>query len=960
MRSHAARRVLHCALLLGFAASRTTAQVASSNVDWPYYGNDLGGMRYADIDQINSATVSLLQPAWIFYTGIVGDETSFESQPIVSGGALYVTSPHGHVFALDATTGAVKWAYTPDMPPLSKLAYCCGQVNRGVAVGGGKVYVAQLDANLVALDAGTGAVAWKIAVDPWQAAWTETMAPLYVNGKVIVGASGGEYMRRGHVSAYDAATGKMVWRFYTAPGPGELGNDTWAGESWRTGGATVWTTPVADTQLGLLYITTGNAAPDENGSRRAGMNLFSCSVVALNLDTGAYKWHFQEVHHDIWDYDSAQPAHLFTLTRNGRQIPALGHANKNGYYFLLDRRDGTPLFDVKETPVPTEPAWQNPWPTQPVPAIDELIPHVVNVVPKGLTAAPFWTPPQETPLLMQPGFEAGPEWCPSAYSPRTGYSYISAGGVEPWLYHSIPPLVNALGSTGADKIPGIENYGLLDAIDTNTGKMAWQVKTPEKIVSGVVVAGDLVFFGESQGKFNALDARSGKVLWSYEIPKTDQEKSRETSPAKTTMGGANGAPAVYMVNGREYVVMAFGGNNQVRSNAQVSNQGDALIAFALPTPGAVQPNISVANVKDVESGEISDANRIAGVATPPAGARTIELEVNDLDFNPSSFTVLAGERVAVHIVNHDFSDAGFAVELPSASYALKDPVAPGASTYFVFTAPRQPGTFEFYNEEARAVSIYGSGRVAPACSSSGAPCVSAVGVVNAAGFQNGAIAPGEIVSIFGDRLGPAEGQTQDFNPASGVLATSLAGTEVLIDGTPAPILYAQANQLNAIVPVGVAGKKTTTLQVTRESASSAVATLSVAQAAPSLFTVRGAGRGQAVIQNADGSLNSVENPAAKGTVVHMIATGLGQSTPPLADGQFAIGDTPLQFAAPASVLIGGVSADVLETRIPAGFFTGLASIEVRVPAKAPSGAAVPVQVLAGYIGSPTTATIAVQ
>ncbi len=346
-------------IALGFAIAVPSLFAQTTNLDWPYYSNDLGGMRYVNADQITPTNVSTLTPAWIFHTNVFNDHTSFEGQPLIVGGTVYISSPHDHVFALNGATGALLWTYNPELPTLSKIAICCGPSNRGVAVGKGKVFIGQLDANLVALDAATGKMVWKTEVDKWQDKWTETMAPLYVDGKVIIGASGGEFLRRGHVSAYDADTGKMLWRFYTVPATGEFGNNTWAGDSWKSGGATVWSTPVADTQLGLLYINTGNAAPDENGSLRAGDNLFSDSIIALDLNSGLRKWHFQEVHHDLWDYDAAQPGHLFTLEKNGQQTPAIGHANKNGFYFILDRRDGKPLVDVKETSVPVDHAWQN-------------------------------------------------------------------------------------------------------------------------------------------------------------------------------------------------------------------------------------------------------------------------------------------------------------------------------------------------------------------------------------------------------------------------------------------------------------------------------------------------------------------------------------------------------------------------------------------------------------------------
>jgi len=695
-RRHRAARVLRLAgvlaLLLptlvafGVPTVRGAAAPATA-LDWPYYGNDPGGMRYVDTDQITPANVAQVQPAWIFHTGVMSELTSFESQPIIVDGTLYLTSPHNHVFAIDAATGALKWTYNPDMPTLSQLPLCCGQTNRGVAVGKGKVFVGQLDATLVALDAKTGAVAWQVAVDRWEDKWSETMAPQYVDGKVLIGASGGEFEKRGHFSAYDADTGKLLWRFYSTPATGEPGNDTWSGDSWRTGGGTVWTTPNVDPQLGLVYLQTGNAAPDENGSERAGQNLYSVSIVALDLNTGQYRWHFQEVHHDLWDYDTAQPSHLFPLERGGQQIPALGHANKNGNYFVLDRRDGKPLYDVTEVPVPTDPAWQQPSPTQPMPATEPLIPQSVAAVPPGFTAGPMWTPPHEEPTLIQPGYESGPEWGAGAYSPRTKYAYIPAGGYEPWNYHAQQEIVNSLGSTGFGKVPGIDQYGLFDAMDTTTGKLAWQLKTPEKTVTGTVVAGDLVFFGEDNGKFNAVDARTGKVLWTF---KTDMPG----------VGGANGSPAVYVINGREYVVMAFGGNFRQRLDAgkTASPPGDALIAFALPQAGQPGPNIVTATPKQVAVGA---PKNVAGVPSAPAGATLINIQTHDLNYFPNQFTVPAGQRVAVHLTNADITPVGFAVKLPTGAIQLEEMVKPRDAAFFVFTAPDQPGDYDFFSPGAQ-------------------------------------------------------------------------------------------------------------------------------------------------------------------------------------------------------------------------------------------------------------------
>ncbi len=651
--------------------------------EWASYGNNPGGMRYVETDKLNASNVKQLKPAWIFHTNVVNDHTSFEAQPIVVDGVLYVTSPHNHVFAIDAATGELKWTYNPeDMPKLSELAICCGQVNRGVAVGDGKVFVGRLDGNLVALDANSGEVAWKVKVADPQEKYTLTAAPQFIDGKVIIGPAGGEFGVRGYVDAYDAQSGERAWRFYTVPGPGEAGHDTWAGESWKTGGATVWTTPMADPELGLVYVTTGNPGPDLNGSERAGDNLYSDSVLALDKDTGTLKWHFQEIHHDLWDYDSAQPVHLFTLNKNGEEIPALGHANKNGYYFVLDRRTGEPIYDVTETEVPTWPDWQNASKTQPVPDTDPLIPQEVEKTPEGLVSAPMWTPPNQKPQLIQPGFEAGPEWSASAYSPRTKYAYIQAGGYEPWLYHADPDHPNSLGSTAVDRIPGVANWGLIDAVDTTTGKIVWQKRFPQKVVAGLMVVGDLVFVGESNGKFNALDAKSGDILWTYE-------------PAHKGVGGANGSAAAYEIDGRVYVVMAFGGNNQARSS-QKSPPGDALIAFAVPNGKTELKEVS-AEPKQVETGAIPKSAMKEPLKKAPEDAQVLRLETHDFRFFPDRLTAKPGQKLAIHLVNTGVPPAGFAIKLPDGPLALKGPVKPKQEAYFVFKAPEKPGEYKFFS-----------------------------------------------------------------------------------------------------------------------------------------------------------------------------------------------------------------------------------------------------------------------
>ena len=261
---------------------------------------------------------------------------------------------------------------------------CCGWTSRGVAIGDGKVYAGQLDGKLVALDQVTGEVVWSIQAERWQEGFTITTAPLYYDGLVITGFAGAEFGVRGRVKAYDADDGSLVWTFYTIPGPGELGHDTWPqdNEVWRSGGATVWQTPALDPDLGLVYFSTGNAGPDFNGAVRPGDNLFSASIVAVDVRTGKYRWHFQQVHHDLWDYDSPNPVVLFDVEIDGVKRKGLAQAGKTGWVYILDRTTGEPLIGIEERAVPQEPR-QATAATQPFPLGDAFVPLSMEVAPEG-------------------------------------------------------------------------------------------------------------------------------------------------------------------------------------------------------------------------------------------------------------------------------------------------------------------------------------------------------------------------------------------------------------------------------------------------------------------------------------------------------------------------------------------------------------------------------------------------
>jgi quinohemoprotein ethanol dehydrogenase len=538
----------------------------AQELDWPNYGNDVGNMRYANIDQITPANVSQLKPAWVFHTGFLSDPNmSMEMTPLVINGVMYITTGDDAVFALNPTTGKQVWEYNPasDMPLPSTLPICCHNDNRGVAYGNGMIFDARLDANLVALNAKTGAVVWKTQVDLSSKGAAMTLAPLYVgasNGaqpEVIVGVTGGEFAVRGHLDAYNPATGKLLWRFWTTDPA------TYAGTSWQTGGASIWGTPTFDPALNMVYFSTGNAAPNGYVANRAGTNLYSASIVALDATTGELQWFFQEAHHDMWDFDGPQPTLLFTW--NG--IPAIEHTNKTGYTWILDRASGESLFPYDEVAIPPTPAdalFQHPWPTQPETTIGTLAEHAVepDSLPPGAIAAPMWTTISPTVQVFQPNGSTAMEWPPAAYSPRTSMFYSHA---------RYSPSYSGRSPTG-ERLPagpallGVK-HGVYGAISTVTGQVAWTIPILTTAPgSGMTVAGDLVFFGDSTGLFYAASAATGEILWVFDS---------WTEPNAT---GGNASAAIYEINGVEYVVYGFGG--EPGSSFEL---GDAVIAFALPS-----------------------------------------------------------------------------------------------------------------------------------------------------------------------------------------------------------------------------------------------------------------------------------------------------------------------------------------------------------------------------------------
>ncbi len=351
--------------------------VATATDGWLKSGGNLFNQNYSPLAQINRQSVAGLKAVWRARLDGSGMNSKYsgEAQPVIHEGVIYIVTGADDVFAISVKTGKTLWKYQPNLDETISTV-CCGWTSRGLALGEGKIYVGQLDGRLVALDEKSGKPTWSIQAERWQDGYPITAAPLYFDGLVIVGFAGGENGTRGRVKAYDAKDGHLVWTFYTIPGPGEIGHDTWPqdNDAWKHGGATVWQTPAVDPELGLIYFTTGNPGPDFNGRVRAGNNLFSVSMLALEAKTGKYRWHFQQVHHDLWDYDSPNPVILFDVKVNGRVRKAAAEASKTGWVYILDRITGKPLLGIDEKPVPQEPR-QLTSATQPFPRGDAFVPH---------------------------------------------------------------------------------------------------------------------------------------------------------------------------------------------------------------------------------------------------------------------------------------------------------------------------------------------------------------------------------------------------------------------------------------------------------------------------------------------------------------------------------------------------------------------------------------------------------
>ena len=517
--------------------------------NWLTYYGAYDAQRFSLLAQIDTGNVARVRPAWTFQHPIINLIASlatygFEAAPIVVDGTMYVSGFDGYVWALDAATGSLLWQYQHSTP--IDVALCCGNVNRGVAVAEGKVYLATLNAHLVALDARTGRKVWEQVFGDIRAGESGTLAPLVVKDLVIVGASGGEYGVRGHLDAFDARTGARRWRLYTVPEAAGAGSETWPeGEAWATGGGAVWITGSYDPVLDLMYWGTGNPGPVFHGGPREGSNLFTNSVIAVDPDEGAIRWHYQFTPHDVWDYDGVNEMILFE--RDGRRL--LAHFDKNGFLFVLDRTDGSL---VQATPFGRV-NWGR-----------------IDRTTGRLTV--LRTPTPEGTEIC-PGPAGAKEWSHASFSPHTGLLYVPViEACATFLVDSTPFREGMPYLGGRADVAGQPQIGYIKAIDPATGREVWSWRSEHPMVGSLLAtAGGLLFAGAPTGELLAFDARTGRVLWRYQ-----------------TGSGIHGNPITYSVNGTQYVAVPSGWGGWVKGFAPEllgASRGSALFAFALPELG---------------------------------------------------------------------------------------------------------------------------------------------------------------------------------------------------------------------------------------------------------------------------------------------------------------------------------------------------------------------------------------
>ncbi len=549
-----------------FTADELEAEVGKN---WLTNGGNLSNDRYSSLNEINTENVHELKGDFVTKIGKEATSAKFsaEGQALEYEGTTYISDGADDVFAISSKTGRVLWTYEPHLPPdpLGEVV-CCGWDNRGVAIGDGMVFDSQLNGDQVALNQETGKVVWNTAVVKPGSGFSITSAPLYYEGKVYVGGSGGEYGVRGRLTALDAKTGKVDWRFYTTPSPKETGGNTWPDNgSYKHGGASLWNTPSVDPKLNEIYFSTSNASPWV-GSEREGDNLFTASIVALNAETGEYKWHYQQVHHDLWDFDSPSPTVLFNGEMNGEEREAIGEPSKTGWVYLVDRKTGKPIYPIPEVKVPQDPLAED--------LRDAARADDGTVQPGGSDAGSGRrTPKPRSPAtsrnrkssaarssprmstdpsqlnLVGDSAVGGDNWPASSYDPSQNMYFVcSQAGASGLIVPPEPQEYNE-GETyiGSDTVvsSGFNTTGYLTAYDMSTGKIAWKDTFGESCYSGAVsTAGGLVFVGQNNGELQAFSTETGEKLWSFQ-----------------TGAGANTTVTPFEYEGEEKIAFYAGGNS---------------------------------------------------------------------------------------------------------------------------------------------------------------------------------------------------------------------------------------------------------------------------------------------------------------------------------------------------------------------------------------------------------------
>jgi alcohol dehydrogenase (cytochrome c) len=525
---------------------------AQTGADWPSYGGTHAAWRYSTLDQINVANVAKLTPAWAFQTGDA--ENGLQATPIVIEGVIYLSTSNNWVIALDGASGRVIWEYRYDLPQGKRLGY--GKQNRGVAVGHGLVFMGTADNHMVAIDQKTGVESWRVNVGDYrQCGCNITAAPIVVKDLVVTGGMGGDSAHRGSLTAFHARTGRLAWRFYVTPGPGEKGNETWPGDSWKLGGGAPWMTGSFDPVLNLIYWGTGNASSDLNGSKRQGDNLYTASIVALNADTGKLEWHYQVVPHDVWDFDAAYEMILADVPIKGRMRKTVMLPAKGGYVFTVDRVTGEFLS-----------AWR----------FARNVTWISGITENGKLVGRR-DPELNKPITVCPSVTGAKSWNQAAWSPRQGLLYIPVHELCNELIARDDQATEGQPSTGGTwrigPPDGGKAEGYIAAFDASTGERKWIKPVVSWIMASMLAtAGDLVFSGDPEGNFFALDARTGAPLWSF-----------------PTGAGHRGSAVTYSIKGRQYVATPTGWGSLVGAthgamwpNSPRPRAGSTLFVFALP------------------------------------------------------------------------------------------------------------------------------------------------------------------------------------------------------------------------------------------------------------------------------------------------------------------------------------------------------------------------------------------